>query len=179
MKSRDPEARKANKPHPSATPTASSLQPTASEQHLDLYWCNKCGHKQPASIAHTTIHGRPRCCGQPMDPDSPEETRIIAGLPPEPAPRPNVWAEIWAQLSELDHRIAQRLAIHQTDKEIAAAEICSEGAIGFHVRKIAAAFQLPNHDRNLVHYALDRAGVLAHDDWRADMARIVGEPIAD
>ena len=38
-----------------------------------LVWCHKCGREQEANSAECFRSGWPRCCGQTMNIDSPEE----------------------------------------------------------------------------------------------------------
>jgi hypothetical protein len=40
-------------------------------------WCHSCGHTQKVNSAGALRHGWPRCCGQTMSIDSPEERAAL------------------------------------------------------------------------------------------------------
>lgn len=51
-------------------------------------WCHRCHHTLKIPVVPALRHGWPRCCGQTMSIDSPEEHWALTHPAPRPAPRP-------------------------------------------------------------------------------------------
>lgn len=47
------------------------------ELRRGMVWCIKCGKTEIVSPAHCLEHGWPKCCGQTMTTDSPEERGVV------------------------------------------------------------------------------------------------------
>ena len=47
--------------------------------HRGRVWCRTCGQSQRVDSAHCIRNGWPKCCGETMTIDSPEEQRALDG----------------------------------------------------------------------------------------------------
>ena len=48
----------------------------------DQVWCRQCGKTKRTDSADAMRHGWPKCCGNTMTIDSPEEQKRLALMPP-------------------------------------------------------------------------------------------------
>lgn len=47
-------------------------------------WCRACGHSEKVDSAYCLQYGWPKCCGETMTIDSPQEREAMEGIPTEP-----------------------------------------------------------------------------------------------